>query len=46
MGVLRQILGRPSNEKAAMIVVVGHPAADAQVPKSTKKPLEEIATFV
>jgi nitroreductase len=46
MGFLREILNRPSNEKAAMIVVVGHPAPDAQVPQIAKKPLEEIATFV
>ena len=46
MGFLRDILKRPSNEKAAMILVVGHPAADAQVPRIAKKPLEEIATFI
>lgn len=45
MGFLRDILKRPPNEKTAMIVVVGHPAADAQVPAITKKPLAEIATF-
>jgi iodotyrosine deiodinase len=46
MGFLRNILKRPSNEKAAMIVVVGHPAPDARVPVITKKSLDEIATFV
>lgn len=46
MGFLRDILKRPPNEKAAMIVVVGHPAADAQVPAITKKPLAEIASFI
>lgn len=46
MGFLRDLLKRPSNEKAAMILVVGHPAASAQVPRITKKPLDEIATFV
>ncbi len=45
MGFLRDILKRPPNEKTAMIVVVGHPAVDAQVPAITKKPLAEIATF-
>jgi nitroreductase len=45
MGFLREILHRPANEKAAMIVVVGHPAPDAQVPQIGKKPLDEIATF-
>jgi len=46
MGFLGDVLKRPSNEKAAMIVVVGHPAQDAQVPAIGKKPLDEIATFV
>lgn len=45
MGFLREILKRPANEKAAMIVVVGHPAPNAQVPAIGKKPLAEIATF-
>lgn len=45
MGFLRDILKRPPNEKAAMIVVVGHPAPDARVPAITKKPLNEIASF-
>ena len=43
MGFLREILGRPKNEKAIMIVVVGHAAADATVPDITKKPLSEIS---
>lgn len=46
MGFLREVLKRPSNEKAAMILVAGHPAADAQVPRIAKKSIEEIATFV
>jgi nitroreductase len=46
MGFLRDILKRPKNEKAAMIVVVGHPAADAQVPSIEKKSLAAIASFV
>ncbi|MBP6010919.1 MAG: nitroreductase family protein [Alphaproteobacteria bacterium] len=45
MGFLREILKRPPNEKAAMIIVVGHPAPNAQVPAITKKQLGEIATF-
>lgn len=45
MGFLREILKRPANEKAAMIVVVGHAAEGAQVPAITKKPLDQIATF-
>lgn len=45
MKFLREILGRPVNERAIMILVAGHPAADATVPAITKKPLSEIASF-
>jgi nitroreductase len=45
MGFLNQILGRPEHERAFLILVVGYPAQDAQVPLIGKKPLEEIATF-
>ncbi len=46
MGFLNEILGRPANERAMLILVVGYPAPDAVVPVITKKPLAEIATFV
>lgn len=46
MNFLNQILGRPSHERAFLLLVVGYPAADATVPQITKKPLAEIATFV
>src|SRR5687767_12023231 len=46
MGFLNGILTRPANEKPYLLLVVGHPAADAQVPAIGKKPLAEIATFV
>jgi iodotyrosine deiodinase len=46
MGFLNRILGRPSAERPFLILVVGYPAEGAQVPVITKKPLEEIATFV
>lgn len=48
MSFLGTLLGRPKNEKAYMIVVAGHPAADAVVPLRAlvKKPLAEVATFV
>jgi nitroreductase len=45
MGFLNGILGRPANEKAFLLLVVGYPAPDAQVPVITKKPLAAIATF-
>lgn len=46
MGFLNRILGRPSNERPFLILVVGYPAPDARVPMITKKPLAEIATFI
>lgn len=46
MGFLNAILDVPPNEKPFLILVVGYPAEDAQVPEITKKSLEEIATFV
>lgn len=46
MGFLSKILGRPENERAFLILVVGYPAADAMVPDIAKKSLEAIATFV
>ena len=47
MRFLNQICGRPENEKPYMILVAGHAAENATVPKEAKikKPLEEIATF-
>jgi len=46
MKFLNKMLGRPDHEKPIMIVAVGHPRADAKVPKvaKLKKPLEEIMT--
>jgi iodotyrosine deiodinase len=46
MGFLNEILGRPSNERPFLILVVGYPREDATVPAIGKKPLGEIATFV
>ena len=46
MSFLNEILNRPSNERPFLVLVVGYPADDAQVPAITKKPLEEIATFI
>lgn len=48
MHFLREICQRPKEEKAMMIVVVGHPAADATVPDhaTIKKPLSQIASWI
>ncbi len=47
MKFLNQILGRPGNERPYILLVVGHPAADAMIPRAAtlKKSLEEIASF-
>jgi iodotyrosine deiodinase len=41
MKFLRNILGRPSNEKPFLLIPVGYPAPDCTVPALNKKPLEE-----
>lgn len=46
MGFLNEILKRPPNEKPFLLLVVGFPAEDATVPDISKKPLEEISTFI
>jgi nitroreductase len=45
MGFLREILGRPQNERPYILFPVGYPAADATVPDLTRKSLEEVAVF-
>jgi len=46
MKFLNDMLGRPQSEKPVMILAVGHPAADATIPRvaKIKKPLSEILT--
>ena len=46
MGFLNTILDIPPDAKPFLILVVGYPAEDAQVPNIRKKTLEEIATFI
>lgn len=46
MKFLNKILDRPVNEKPYMILVVGYPADGATVPAITRKPLEQIASFL
>ena len=46
MGFLNDILHMPPDEKPFLLLVVGYPAEDAQVPTIRKKSLEEIATFI
>ena len=48
MGFLNDILDRPKNERAMILLVVGYPADDCEVPTHAmqKKSLDEIATFI
>ncbi|HSK14959.1 MAG TPA: nitroreductase family protein [Gaiellaceae bacterium] len=42
MGFLRELLGRPENERAYVVVPVGYPAERCLVPDIVRKPLDEI----
>lgn len=44
MGFLNQVLGRPVNERPYLLLVVGYPADDAQVPVISKKPFDAIVS--
>jgi nitroreductase len=46
MNFLSEILGRTSNERPFLLLVMGYPAPDATVPALSKKPLEEVVTFI
>ena len=46
MGFLRDILGRPKSERPFLLLVVGYPAEDAEVPDISRKSLDQIATFI
>tara|TARA_B100000900_G_scaffold280709_1_gene240148 strand:+ start:474 stop:1151 length:678 start_codon:yes stop_codon:yes gene_type:complete len=45
MGFLQQILGRPKHEEAMLVMPVGYPAVDAQVPDIHRKALDQVAVF-
>ncbi len=45
MAFLNRILGRPAHEKPFLLLVVGHPAADARVPDISRKSLDAISSF-
>lgn len=45
MNFLTEVLGRPDNERPFLLMPVGYPAAGAQVPKFSRKPLTECAAF-
>lgn len=46
MAFLNKILKRPANERPFLVLVVGYPAEGTTVPTISKKPLDEIATFI
>ncbi len=45
MGFLNRLLDRPVHERPFLLLVVGHPADDAQVPDIARKPLTEVASW-
>jgi iodotyrosine deiodinase len=46
MAFLSEILERPANERAFLILVVGYPSDNASVPVIEKRSLEQLATFL
>jgi len=46
MGFLNQIVGRPRNEMAYLLLVAGHPAEGCRVPDIQRLPLEGYASFL
>ena len=45
MAFLADLLGRPKNERAMLVMPVGYPAAGARVPNIARKPIDEIAVW-
>jgi nitroreductase len=47
MKFLAEVLGRPAHERAYMLIPIGYPADDAEVPSHalSRKPLDEVAVF-
>ena len=45
MGFLGELLERPANEKAMLVMPVGYPAPDARIPNLSRKPIDEIAVW-
>ena len=43
MNFLGEILGRPENERAFLLIPVGYPDEEAEVPEITKKPFTDIS---
>ena len=45
MNFLQEVLVRPENERPFLLIPVGYPAEDAQVPNIQRKELHEISKF-
>lgn len=45
MKFLGEVLGRPPNERAYVVIPIGYPAPDARVPDLKRKPLQEISVW-
>lgn len=46
MGFMNEVMNRPANEKAFLLLVVGYPEDGAEVPVITKKALQDVASFL
>ncbi len=46
MKFLNEILGRPKSERPFLLLVVGYPADDAEVPDISRKALDAFTTFI
>ena len=46
MQFLGDILGRPANERAYLLIPIGYPAADCQVPSIKRKAIEDVLVTV
>lgn len=46
MGFLEEILKRPENEKAVLLIPVGYPADDARVPDLEKKSFKDVTSII
>jgi len=45
MNFLQKVLDRPDNERAFLLIPVGYPAKDAEVPVLERKPMEEVLFY-
>jgi len=46
MKFLGEVLGRPANERAYVVIPVGYPAVDATVPDLERKRLDEVSAWI